>query len=78
MFRKYDAGADQTTRHDRADCTVRALSVATGMQYEDAWIVFYRLQAPFRSLTWWGGEPLGQAPLVIRKGEILLTMLFSL
>jgi hypothetical protein len=44
-FRKFDAGAGQIKRHKKADCTVRALSVARGMSYAHAWSLLYSVQA---------------------------------
>ena len=43
VFRKYDARPFPVPG-PRADCTVRALSTATGMGYQNAWDKLYRLQ----------------------------------
>lgn len=43
-FVRYDIGAGQPRRDERGDCTVRALATASGMPYEEAWELLYKLQ----------------------------------
>jgi hypothetical protein len=47
-FRQLDVGKGKRG-WDRGDCQVRALTVATGLHYDDAWELLYRLQGKHRS-----------------------------
>lgn len=48
-FRKFDAGDGKRAKGVRGDCQVRALTTATGMPYETAWELLYKLQGERRS-----------------------------
>ena len=47
-FRRVDAGAAETLRHRKADCTVRALSTALVISYREAWQKLYDIQGRHR------------------------------
>lgn len=48
-FKRYDAGEVHRTKHGAGDCQVRALSVARGIRYKDAWDLLYQIQGELRA-----------------------------
>ena len=49
VFRKLDIGRGKRPAWAKGDCQVRALAVAAGMTYEEAWHKLYQLQGRYRT-----------------------------
>jgi hypothetical protein len=83
-FRKVDPGKGHRPSWDKGDCQVRALSIATGLRYADAWDLLYQLQGRHRSAGFaldryldHDPEPLGvlrTLPFPAVKGERRMTV----
>lgn len=47
-FRKFDSGEGKREKGSKGDCQVRALTTATGMPYDAAWGLLYRIQGELK------------------------------